>query len=147
MARCRTCLARSRSVRILSRPIRRTRIWSGNWVLNFQAGRFEAAESALRKVLHLAPDQARSYEGLAELFLQSGRWDDEAVRLAREAVRLNPAARNYVLLGRLCAMSGDFDAARLALDEALEREPDNGFYRQLREELPALERGRRAKQK
>lgn len=116
-------------------------------VLNFQAGRFEAAESALRKVLHLAPDQARSYEGLAELFLQSGRWDDEAVRLAREAVRLNPAARNYVLLGRLCAMSGDFDAARLALDEALEREPDNGFYRQLREELPALERGRRAKQK
>ena len=82
-------------------------------VLNTYAGRFDAAESALRQVMQLIPDQSRGYAGLAELYLETQRGDAEAVRLAREAVRLEPVAMNYVLLGRRYAQVGDLDKPAL----------------------------------
>jgi cytochrome c-type biogenesis protein CcmH/NrfG len=106
-------------------------------VLNAYEGRFDAAEAALKQVIQRAPEQARGYAGLAEVYLESRRGGEEAVRLAREAVRLEPVALHYVLLGRILVQAGDLDNARSALNEAVKREPDNAVYRQLRDELQA----------
>jgi Flp pilus assembly protein TadD len=108
--------------------------------LNTIAGRFDAAEVALKQVIQLTPDQARGYAGLAELYLQARRGGDESVRLAREAVRLEPTALHYALLGRVYAQLGDFAHARSALDEATKIEPENAAYRELRDALPASPR-------
>jgi cytochrome c-type biogenesis protein CcmH/NrfG len=106
-------------------------------VLNAHAGRFDAAEAALRKVIQLAPGQARGYAGLAEVYLECRRNAAESLRLAREAVRLDPAPLNYVLLGRIYAQAGELANAVAALNEAVNREPDNAAFRELRDQFQA----------
>jgi len=103
--------------------------------LNAQAGHWLAAEKLLKQVVQLAPQQARGYAGLAEVYLRTQLDGTEALRLAQEAVRLEPAAGNYALLGRCYALTGDRQQARAAVDEAIRREPDNRLWHELRDEL------------
>ncbi len=103
--------------------------------LNAYAGRWDAAETQLQKVIQLSPDSARGYAGLAEVYLQSRPGNPESVRLAREAVRLEPVAMHYALLGLCYTQLGDLEQARAALDSAIQRDPDNAEYRQWRDEL------------
>ena len=103
--------------------------------LNAYAGRFDTAETLLKRVIQLEPDKARGYAGLAEVYLQVQPGSTGRAIGAHEAVRLEPIALHYGLLGRCYAQVGDAAQARAALDEALQREPDNAMYRQLRSEL------------
>lgn len=106
-------------------------------VMQSQVGEFTAAADTFRKLIRLAPTQARGYGCLAEVYLETGQDIDQALRLAQEAVRLEPAALHYVLLGRVQAKRGEFSAARAALDQALRLEPDNAEMRAFRDQLPS----------
>ncbi len=106
-------------------------------ILQFQVGQFSQAADTFRKMIRCAPNEARGYGCLAEVFLETGQDIHEAQRLARESIRLDPAARHYVLLGRICAEMGQFADARSALDEAIRIEPENAEMRAFRDQLPA----------
>ncbi len=106
-------------------------------VLNAAAGRFDAAVSALKKVISLAPNTARAYAGLAEVYLESRQQPAESLRLAREAVRRDPSALHHVLLGRIYFQAGDLPNAKKAVGEALKLEPDNATFRAMYDQLPA----------
>ncbi len=107
-------------------------------VLYAQAGRFDAAVSALKKVVELAPDNAQAHAGLAEVYLESRQHPTESLRLARKAVSIEPSALNHVLLGRVYFQLGDLPNAKKALGEAVRLAPDNGTFRQLYDQLPAV---------
>jgi tetratricopeptide (TPR) repeat protein len=108
-------------------------------VLHAQTGEFGEAEAALQKVIQLAPKNAQGYAGLAEVYLNAKRQPDEALRLAREAVRLAPTALHYALLGRVQVQAGDWSGAQASLGEAVKREPNNQLYRQLHQQLGAMQ--------
>jgi tetratricopeptide (TPR) repeat protein len=100
-------------------------------VLQAQAGRFADAEPTLKELIRLAPDQPRGYAGLAEVYLEWRRELSEALRLIRKAIRLEPAAIHYVLLGRIQLQQGDVKQAKQSLAQALELDPENAVFRQL----------------
>lgn len=105
-------------------------------ILQFQAGDFAQAADTFRKMILSAPEDARGHGCLAEVYLETGQGLDEALRLARECVRLDPAGRHYVLLGRILAEQGQSAEARAAADEAVRIEPDNAEIRAFRDQLP-----------
>ena len=99
-----------------------------------QQAEVEAAETALRRYVELAPDQAEACATLAEFYLQTGRRLPEAVALARRAVALDPRAENYYLLSQACAKTGDRSGTLTAIGRALELDPANAKYRALRDQ-------------
>ena len=76
---------------------------------------FDRATRDLDRALRLKPDYVRAYNDLAWLLatmpddqLRNGR---EAVRLAREAIRLDDDPANHATLAAAYAEAGDFDSA------------------------------------
>jgi tetratricopeptide (TPR) repeat protein len=90
----------------------------------------DAAERDFSKVQALAPGWPEGYRAQAELFLRAGRKLPEALRLARKAVELAPAANHYHLLAAICAENGDRPAAINAMKQAVALEPNRTLYRE-----------------
>jgi Flp pilus assembly protein TadD len=98
-------------------------------ILQARMNRTDAAEATFREVCAIAPDKSLGYAGLAELFLRADVHLSEARELAAAAVRLEPTAWHYFILGAICEQEGDEAAARAALERAAALEPDNPRYK------------------
>ena len=96
---------------------------------------FEKAEQAYRKLVDISPLQPGGYMALAGLYLQANRKIPEARALLRKAVELDPAAPHYSMLALACQRAGDRAGALAAIEEAVQRDPENPEYRRLRELL------------
>jgi tetratricopeptide (TPR) repeat protein len=97
--------------------------------------RLDRAEQAFREVIRLEPARPEGHSALAQLYLQTNKDAVEAVRLAETAVRLEPEAKYFALLGQARAGAGDRRGALAAIDRAIELQPGNGQYLQLRAAL------------
>ena len=105
----------------------------GERAVGFQ--RFEVAEQAFRDAIRVAPRIAAGYVALARFYLQTGRNVAAATTLARQAVDLEPSAPNYCLLASAFLASGDRATALVAIDRAVAQDPNNAYYRELRESI------------
>ncbi len=101
-------------------------------LLNGQLGRFDVAEEALRRVMRIEPNVARSYVSLVEVYRRSGREPRAALPLAEKAVQLEPTAAHYAMLGGVYIRLGNRKKALEAFEKAATRDPDNPRYRHLR---------------
>jgi len=95
----------------------------------------ERAERAFAEVIRLAPNQPEGHSALAQLYVQGGRNPAEAVRLAETAVRLAPDAQYLALLSEARARNGDRQGALTAINQAIDLQPGNGQYQQMRQML------------
>ena len=95
----------------------------------------ERAERAFVTVVKLAPNQPEGHSALAQLYLQTNRNPAEAARLAEAAVQLAPEAPYLALLSEARARNGDRQGALAAINQAIDLQPGNGQYRQMREML------------
>jgi tetratricopeptide (TPR) repeat protein len=109
----------------------------GRWTHQLQAGvlqarlrRVEAAETSLRKATELAPDQPEAHVALAQVYALEGRNLAAARKEAETAVRLEPTAAHYFILGTVCQRQGDCAAALAALDRARQLDPGSVQYRE-----------------
>lgn len=91
-----------------------------------QTGRPTEAESSFRRAIQLAPRRADGYAGLAQVLL--GKNAEDAVELARTAVRLDATAPNYFVLATACGRSKDWLGAKSALEHAIKLDPANPRY-------------------
>jgi Flp pilus assembly protein TadD len=98
-------------------------------ILRARLRQFDAAEQALRKACELAPRRSDGYRLLAQIRLDRNEGGAETMELARQAVRLEPIAPNYFVLGAACAKNGDLAGARSALQRAMALDPGNPKYR------------------
>jgi tetratricopeptide (TPR) repeat protein len=112
----------------LSYPLEIARLYAAT-------GRFAAAKETLRGVCEKNPTQASGYVALANFLLQENRDAQEALGLARTAVRLDPSAPNHVLLSVAYEKNGDVPKAIEAMAEAVKLAPDNLQYQQMYELL------------
>ena len=75
---------------------------------------------------------------LAQFYLFTKKDYPRAIELAETAVRLEPTAMNYLVLGRAHQLNGDHSAALSAIERAAELEPENerlqGTYQRIKEE-------------
>ncbi len=88
-------------------------------------GRWDLAETALRKAAELAPNDGQVHAFLALVYLQSGTNTQQAALQARRAAELAPTAANYALLCEAYLRSGQHAAALAAIRRAAELAPDN----------------------
>jgi len=102
-------------------------------VLNGRLKRFDAAEQALRGVVQLVPRESRGYGELARVLLRANRKLPEARTLASTAVRLGPTAPHYFLLSEACGKNGDLQGSLVAIERAIELDPGNAKYKQVRD--------------
>jgi DNA-binding winged helix-turn-helix (wHTH) protein/TolB-like protein/Flp pilus assembly protein TadD len=86
----------------------------------------DAAIEQMQNALRLAPSYADGYALIAGANTYRGR-PAESVRLLRSALRLNPQGGHlyFLLLGRAYLFLGDLQQARINLDQALARNPEN----------------------
>jgi tetratricopeptide (TPR) repeat protein len=91
--------------------------------------RFERAAEALRAAISLDPSDAASMGDLAMMLMRfpdpSLRRPEEAVALARQALSLDPAPRNYLILAHVYVETGRLDEALTLLEEGLARGPSD----------------------
>jgi tetratricopeptide (TPR) repeat protein len=95
----------------------------------------DAAERDFAKVQALAPGWPEGYRAQAELYLRASRKLPDALRLARKAVDLAPAATHYHLLAAICAENNDRPAAIDAMKQAVALEPNRPLYREFLQKL------------
>ncbi|MFC1794342.1 tetratricopeptide repeat protein [Planctomycetota bacterium] len=100
-------------------------------LLSARLGQFAQAEKALLTVIAMAPTQAAGYRELAQLYLRAKTRQVEARDLADQAVKLQPAAGHYFLLGWACDVTGDRARALEALQRAVAIDPQNQAYQQV----------------
>ena len=98
--------------------------------LAMQLGRYDQAEQAFRQAVAMAPDRDTGYRLLARLFLKTKRNLPEAYDLARKAVSLNPQALAYFELGIISLAAGHREEGLQALEEAVNRSPDNKLFKE-----------------
>jgi len=106
-------------------------------LLSARLGQFAQAEKALRTAIAMAPAQADGYRELARLYLRAKTKQVEARDLAAQAVKLQPAAGHYFLLGWACDVTGDRARALEALQHALALDPQNQAYQQVLQRITA----------
>lgn len=100
-----------------------------HWVLGFvetQRRRHADAIRHLQRALRLNPSYADAYALLGGIKTYTGQ-PAEGVSLLRTAMRLNPDAGSlyFLLLGRALYFLGDYEQARVNLEQALARNADN----------------------
>ena len=105
--------------------------------LHSEGGNVDAAEHAFREACSVDPDAAEGYASLAQLYLQTNRKLEEAAELAEQAVQRSDAAEVHILTAAILERQGDLPAAWRALEEALQRDPDNPAYLQMQEKFSA----------
>jgi tetratricopeptide (TPR) repeat protein len=106
-----------------------------------ELGRFEDAEKAYQAAIDLAPQQAGGYAAMAWLYIDHVKKLPEAKRLATKAVRLEPVAKHYYLLGVACQINDDRAGARTAIARALALEPQNTEFRKVQQIIGKPEDG------
>ena len=94
--------------------------------VNMHRRQHEEAISQMQNALRLAPSYADGYALIAGLHTYMGR-PAESVPLLRSALRLNPQGGQlyFLLLGRAYLFLGDLPQARINLEHALARNPEN----------------------
>lgn len=95
------------------------------------------AEAAFRKVIELAPNRSEGYFALAQFLLQRRIQPAEALRLAQQAVERSPQPEHYYVLSQACALAGNLEGARSAIDTACQLDPGNREFVQWRSGLPS----------
>ncbi len=100
-----------------------------------ELGRVDEAEQTMRKAISMAPGEPFAYVALAQLYLRRGTHVEAARQLAEKAVELAPSAGNWALLCAACQKQGDLAAAAEAIEQALQRKPNDRVYRQVRDRL------------
>ncbi len=103
--------------------------------LQARLGNFSAAESAFRKMMEIVPASGLGHRALAKLYLNTNRQTARAYELAATAVKLEPVADSYFVLGWANAKLGKRPEAIAALQQALRLDPDNSTYRKLYESV------------
>jgi tetratricopeptide (TPR) repeat protein len=94
-------------------------------ILYERAEKLDDAERVFREFCRTRPADDAGYAALAALFFRNQRKTNEARALAEQAVELAPTARNWWLLGSIANSQGDRSAARIALKNAVDLEPEN----------------------
>jgi len=101
--------------------------------LEARMGNLAAAERYFKQVLAVAPKNAAGYRSLAKFYLNTKREAKQAQELAATAVKLEPVADSYFVLGWAQAVNGRRGEAADALQKAVQMDPKNPTYRQLHE--------------
>ena len=96
---------------------------------------FEAAERSFQKVQELAPQSAEGYRALAELYLRTNRKIDQAPRLARRVLELEPSSAHYYFLAVACLKSKDRAGASEAIKQAVALSPGETKYQEFLQQL------------
>jgi tetratricopeptide (TPR) repeat protein len=107
--------------------------WISLGQMAFGQGRSAEAESALRKGIELAPDNAGALVLLARVVAPANV--SEGLALAKRAVDAEPIAANYYALADMLVRSGARDEALAALEKAMALAPGERRYRQTYEQL------------
>ncbi len=94
-------------------------------ILYERARRIDDAERVFREFCRMRPADDAGYAALAALFFRNHHKTNEARALAEQAVELAPTARNWWLLGSIAKSQGDRSAARVALKNAVDLDPEN----------------------
>ncbi len=97
-------------------------------VFHARLKQYDAAIDALVGANALDPKRPANYRTLARLYLETGRDADQAVAHAETAVRLQPNAASFFVLGAARQRQGDRAAALAAYRRAAELEPGNRRY-------------------
>jgi tetratricopeptide (TPR) repeat protein len=97
--------------------------------LSLSMGRCARAESAYQKMIELAPNLSTGYLELAKIYLKTRMHLSDAQSLAEQAVRLDPTAGSYYVLGLTYHRNGDKPSAIKAFKRALDLDPGNQTYR------------------
>ena len=103
--------------------------------LETRLGHAAKAESNYKKTVSLAPTWAAGHHALAELYMLTNQHLDEAEKLARRAVALEPNHARYYLLSAACIKNRHLQEALKAIDQALTSRPDDTKYQKLRNQL------------
>lgn len=106
-------------------------------VVQARTGALDAAESSFREAIRVAPRASMGYRELARLLLLASRDAGEARALAEDAVRLEPSAENYAVLGASCEVNGDISGAIDAVERAMQLDPRNPEYPRIHAALRA----------
>jgi tetratricopeptide (TPR) repeat protein len=93
----------------------------------FELGRLDAAESALRDALRIAPSSAR-WTMLGALLVRLGR-DEEARDCFSSAVAIDPSNDEAISGLALCVGEGDPNHAIGLIERAIRVDPENATYR------------------
>jgi tetratricopeptide (TPR) repeat protein len=101
--------------------------------LEARLGNLAEAERYFRQSVAVAPKNAVGYRSLAKFYLNTKREAKQALELADAAVKLEPVADSYFVLGWAQAVNGHRDEAADALQKAVQMDPNNPTYRQLHE--------------
>jgi cytochrome c-type biogenesis protein CcmH/NrfG len=108
---------------VLSRNPGQVDAWRLLGVALSQEGRFEEAETALRRAVDLAPDFAFAWNNLGSLLTETGR-AGEAVDTFRHALKLDPGEPQALFnLGNALAAAGDQTEAAGAYRAVLQAQP------------------------
>lgn len=92
--------------------------------LRMSFGDSATAASDFRRAVTLDPSRERSWDMLFGVSLESAS-PQELVRLCESRLQTKDSARNHLLLAKLLAKQGKFDAATTHAKLALKTEPDN----------------------
>lgn len=107
--------------------------WIGLGQMALGQGRGDEAESALRKGIALAPDNATGLSLLARAV--APRDVGEGLSLARRAVEAEPSPQNLYILADMLVRSNAREEALAALEKAMTLAPGDRRYRQTYEQL------------
>ncbi len=102
-----------------------------------RAGRLQAATETLRELLTADPQEADLHNELARLLLRMGNPGEEALRAARRAADLEPAAGHLETLLRCLMACGHYEQARRLLSSPEAAALDPAQRKALRDIVPA----------
>lgn len=100
----------------------------------------DGAERAFKEVIRLEPKRPEGYSALAQLYLQTRSNLAEAERLAGVATELAKEAPYFALLSQACAQNGNRHGALMAINRAIELQPANPQFEQMRETIVGAKR-------
>lgn len=103
--------------------------------IHASTGRPAQGERFLRAATQAESENAAGPAALASFLLQQGTKLDEAVALARRAIRLDDAPAYYALLSQTLERSGNIPGAIEAMATAAERDPKNTQYQKALEAI------------
>ncbi len=97
-------------------------------------------QAPFQRVIDLAPQGANGHAGLTGVYALLSTDVEEAVQLARAAVKLEPTATYCLVLAAACERLEDWPGAESASEHAIELDPANPRHR---EALATLQKVRR----